>query len=227
MVEDDPQIFDVVEYLLRSNDYEVRTAADGQAALQQFRAYQPDLVLLDLNLPRLSGWEVLRQMRKDRSDIPVIMLTSMTGEADRVLGLERGADDYVTKPFNNRELVARVGAVLRRCRNHSGASKIFDEGPVHIELDSRMFTYFGQSVDLTRQEFDLMSALVQFPARIYSREDLLERICKDQYKPDDRTVDACVKRLRKKLQTVHKGVDPIATSYGQGYKFNQKISDMR
>jgi len=226
VVEDDQQIADVVEHLLKSNDYEVRTAADGQAALRQFKSYRPDLVFLDLNLPRLSGWEVLRQIRQERSDIPVIMLTSQTEEADRVLGLERGADDYITKPFNNRELVARVGAVLRRCRNHSGASRMRDEGPVHMEFDSGIFTYFGRRVDLTRQEFELMQALVESPARTYARDELIGRMYNEEHPVTDRSVDACVKRIRKKLQAIRADVDPISTSYGRGYKLNEALGSL-
>ena len=227
VVEDDGQILDVVVYILEKSGFTVETAEDGKAGLERFRRCIPDLVVLDLNLPKLSGTELFQIMRREQPSVPVIMLTCQSDDVDRIIGLEMGADDYVTKPFNARELAARVKAVLRRCRNGVTENrKIIVEGPMRIDLTAYRFLYFDTHVELTRQEFELMRTLCASPARTYSRDELISRIYGDGHPVTDRSVDACIKRIRQKLQQVKPGIDPIKTLYGIGYKFNEKLSNM-
>jgi DNA-binding response OmpR family regulator len=226
LVEDDEPISDVVVYILEKYSFSVKTAADGKAGLAAFRRHPPDLVVLDLNLPHLSGKELFIMMRRERPQIPVIMLTCQSDEVDRIVGLEMGADDYVTKPFNTRELAARVTAVLRRCRTGQQSPRtVVREGPVEIDLTARTVHYFSQRIDLTRQEFELMHALTASPARTYSRDELLYRMYGENHFVTDRSVDACIKRLRRKLHQIHPERDPIRTLYGIGYKFNEQLGE--
>ena len=166
-------------------------------------------------------------MRREKPDMPVIMLTCQSDEVDRIVGLEMGADDYVTKPFNARELSLRVAAVLRRCRAPEKAGQtVIREGPVEINLAARTFCYFGQRIDLTRQEFELMRSFCAYPARTYSRDELIDRMYGNDHPVTDRSVDACIKRLRRKMQHVHPDIDPIRTLYGIGYKFNEELGTL-
>ncbi len=225
VVEDDVHISDIVVYILEKNGFSVETAADGKAGLASFRRRPPDLVVLDLNLPRLSGKELFAVLRRERPDMPVIMLTCQSDEIDRIVGLEMGADDYVAKPFNARELAARVSAVLRRCRatEHADAKSVVRAGPVEMDPTARTFSYFGRRLDLTRQEFELMRSFCAAPARTYTRDELIGRMYGQDHPVTDRSVDACIKRLRQKLQRIRPGVDPIRTLYGIGYKYNESL----
>jgi len=220
VIEDDQQVADVVVYSLQKHGFVVEQAADGQAGLAAFRRVSPDLVVLDLNLPRLGGREVFASLRRQDNSIPVIMLTCQAEEIDRILGLEMGADDYVTKPFSARELAVRVKAVLRRCKAGTRQAAVLSEGPVEIDLEALVFTYFGERLELTRQEFAIMQALAGHPARTFTRDDLIRRMNDGEHAVTDRTVDAAVKRLRRKLEVVRPDYDPIKTVYGLGYKFN-------
>ncbi len=220
VIEDDQQVADVVVYSLQKQGFGVEHAADGQAGLAAFRRRRADLVVLDLNLPRLGGREVFTTLRRHDAVLPVIMLTCQSEEIDRIVGLEMGADDYVTKPFSARELAVRVKAVLRRCRAGSRQSAVLSEGPVEIDPESLVFTYFGQRLELTRQEFAIMKALAGHPARTFTRDDLIRRMYDGEHAVTDRTVDAAVKRLRRKLEAVRPDYTPIKTVYGLGYKFN-------
>lgn len=218
VVEDDQAIADVILFVLEQHGYGVAHAADGKAGLECFQHRRPDLVVLDLNLPRLSGHGLFREMRHLDPAIPIIMVSCLSSDIDRVTGLQMGADDYVTKPFNNDELVARVGNLLRRCAGNKTASRTITHGAFVIAPLAKVFSYFGQRIDLTQQEFQLMNALIESPARTFSRNDLITRIYNDSHPVTDRSVDSCVKRIRQKLQAVRPGVDPIRTVYGMGYQ---------
>lgn len=224
VVEDDEQVSDVVVYMLEKYGFAVTLAVDGKAGLNAFRQIQPDLVVLDLNLPHIPGKELFGMMRQERSDVPVIMLTCQSDDIDRILGLEMGADDYVTKPFNAAELIARVRAVLRRYRLGQGHdAHVLHEGPFWMDVTAHVFRYHDREVDLTRQEFEIIRALAGSPARTYTRDVLIARMYGDGHPVTDRSVDASIKRIRQKLQQAHAGEDPVRSIYGVGYKLNEKL----
>jgi len=221
VVEDDQAIADVILFVLEQHGYAVAHAADGRAGLERFRQHKPDLVVLDLNLPRLSGHGLFREMRSLDPAIPIIMVSCLSSHIDRVTGLQLGADDYVTKPFNNDELVARVKNVLRRCGGNIPATRAISHGPFTLDPLAKVFSYFGQGVDLTQQEFQLMTALVESPPRTFSRNVLIARMYNESHPVTDRSVDSCIKRIRQKLQAVRPGIDPIRTVYGMGYQLGE------
>lgn len=224
VVEDDEQVSDVVVYMLEKHGFGVTLAADGRAGLNAFRQVRPDLVVLDLNLPHIPGKELFGRMRQERPDVPVIMLTCQSDDIDRILGLEMGADDYVTKPFNAAELIARVRAVRRRYRGGQAQdAHVIHEGPFWLDVTAHVFRYHDQEVALTRQEFEIMRALAGSPARTYTRDVLIARMYEDGHPVTDRSVDASIKRIRQKLQSAHAGEDPIRSIYGVGYKLNEKL----
>ncbi|MCX6349806.1 MAG: response regulator [Candidatus Aureabacteria bacterium] len=226
LIDDEPHIADVVVYVLEENGFKTATALSGEAGLRAFRAKRPDLVVLDLNLPGISGLDLFQQIKKIDPAIPVIMLTAKAEEVDRVLGLEIGADDYVTKPFSPRELAARVRAVLRRA-NGAGktAAGIIRHGPFAVDSSSYILSYFRQRIMLSRPEFRLLESLIRFPARVFTRENLMEIIYQGETFVADRSIDAHVKRIRRKLSEVRSALDPIQTVYGIGYKLNQEIEE--
>jgi len=222
VIDDERKIRDVVRSYLERDGYSVLVADSGEAALEIFERAHPDLLVLDLMLPGLSGEGVARSIR-DHSDVPIIMLTAKASEDDRVAGLRTGADDYLVKPFSPRELVARVDAVLRRSSGGSGDTGLsFDGGRLLIDHESREVTVDGSAVDLTRSEFDLLHALASRPGRVYSRYELVTKVQGYDYEGYERTIDAHVKNLRRKL-----GDDPrrptfIVTVTGVGYKLGVK-----
>ena len=218
VVDDEPPIVDVLVYNLERANYEVLVARDGEQALAVARREQPDLVILDLMLPRLDGLEVCRALRRER-DVPIIMLTARDGEVDRVVGLELGADDYVVKPFSVRELVARVRNVLRRT-----TSRPSEAGPTVVRVGgltvdpARYEAWWSNSkLALTTQEFHLLHALARHAGQVLSREQLLQQVWGYDYYGDLRVVDAAVKRLRAKLRRIAK-TDLIGTVRSVGYK---------
>jgi DNA-binding response OmpR family regulator len=229
LVDDEQHIVDVVVYILEENALEVVAALDGDAALAQFTATDPDLVILDLNLPGMSGLDLFREMRRLRPDLPVVMLTSRAEEIDRVVGLELGADDYVTKPFSPRELAARVKAVLRRTHRAPADPRParLTHGPLELDGDAFALFYFGRNIPLTRAEFKFMECLVRFPAQVFTRDALINRIYDGVHVVTDRSIDAYVKRLRKKFVEIRRHVDPIETVHGLGYKLNHSIESAR
>ncbi len=219
VIDDEQHIVDVVVYVLEENCFEVTTASDGGAGLRMFQDQNPDLVVLDLNLPGISGLDLFKKMRDIRPEVPVIMLTSRNEEIDRVLGLELGADDYVTKPFSTRELAARVKSVLRRSRGTgSDRNGMIHHGPIELDRDALSVRYFGRPLKLTRSEFRLTECLARYPARVFTRDSLIDHIYDSEHVVTDRSIDACVKRLRKKFAEVRAGLDPIETVHGLGYK---------
>jgi two-component system OmpR family response regulator len=225
VVDDERHIIDVVEYVLKENAFEVLAALDGDTGLKKFRDGAPDLVILDLNLPGISGLDLFREMRRLNPAAPVIMLTSRSEELDRVLGLELGADDYVTKPFSPRELAARVKAVLRRLEKPDSADTKtrLAFGPIAMDCAAYTLSFFGRSIPLTRSEFKLMECLVRYPAQVFTRDTLIDRIYEAGHAVTDRSIDAYVKRLRKKFADIRRNTDPIETVHSLGYKLNQHI----
>ncbi len=226
VVDDEQHIVDVLVYVLEENSFEVVTAMDGDTGLRLFNESRPDLVVLDLTLPGIPGLELFKEMRRAQPAIPVIMLTARSEEIDRVLGLELGADDYVTKPFSTRELAARVKTVLRRTENADASQdKMLRHGPFVVDEDAFAVTYFGKPVQLTRSEFKFLRCLVRYPARVFTRDVLIDAIYDGEHVVTDRSIDAYVKRLRKRLAGINSGANPIETVYGLGYKLNQDMED--
>jgi two-component system, OmpR family, phosphate regulon response regulator PhoB len=223
VVEDERDIAALISYHLTREGYRVRTAETGQEALQGILAERPDIVILDLMLPGLSGYEVLSQMRArpESAELPVVVLTARRDEADRVKGLELGADDYVTKPFSPRELVLRVSAVLRRSRAPAiaGAARLLQGGPVTIDLNGMSVMVDGLQLDLTPTEYKLLVTLIERRGRVQSRNQLLETAWEISARIETRTVDMHVQRLRTKLEPHG---DLIETVRGFGYRFRTR-----
>ncbi|WP_445368418.1 two-component system response regulator CreB [Methylomonas sp. BW4-1] len=222
IVEDEPAIADTLIYVLNSSGYQTEHVGLLQTALSRLRAEAFDLVILDVGLPDGNGFDLCRQLRRF-SDIPVIFLTAHGDEIDRIVGLEIGADDYVTKPFSPREVAARVGVILRRLN----AAIATDQLPTlagQFELDSQAgrIRFYGHLLDLTRYEFLLLKLFIEHPERIFSREQLLERIWQDPGDVFDRTVDTHIKTLRAKLRLAAADQDPIRTHRGLGYSLQSR-----
>jgi DNA-binding response OmpR family regulator len=215
IVEDDPDVVRVARAYLEREGYAVLVEGDGEAGLHRARAERPDLVVLDWMLPGASGLDVLRRLRAD-GGVPVLMLTARTDEADRVLGLELGADDYLTKPFSPRELVARVGAVLRRTAAPVASEQALRRGDLEVDTVARTARLAGRGIDLTTLEFDLLHAFAAAPGRVFRRDELIERVWGGAYEGSDRVVDVHVSNLRQKLSEAGGG-DLIRTVRGVGY----------
>ena len=213
VVEDEQAIAESIAYALQTEGFEPVHVVLGTDAVEQVQRAAPELVILDVGLPDLSGFEVCRRLRQF-SDVPVIFLTARSDEIDRVVGLEIGADDYVTKPFSPRELVARVRVVLRRLggRQLPGAAPRFD-----LRAEQARILYRGQALDLTRYEYLLLKVLVEHPGHVMSRAQLMDRVWRDAPDTLERTVDAHVKSLRAKLRLIDPADDPIQTHRGMGY----------
>jgi DNA-binding response OmpR family regulator len=219
VVDDEPKIVKTVRAYLESAGFRVVTAGDGQMALTVYRHEKPSMVILDLGLPGIDGLDVARALRTE-ANVPIIMLTARVDETDRLIGLELGADDYVTKPFSPRELVARVRAVLRR----SGPDKELSRAPliagdVAIDGERRQVTVAGKRVELSPTEFDLLTVLARHPGRVFTRMELLDRVQGYAFEGYERTVDAHVKNLRQKIEPDPKEPRYVVTVYGVGYKY--------
>src|SRR5690242_1703852 len=217
LVEDDPSIREVTAIGLRNAGFTVETAADGQAGLERFGTEPFDLVLLDVMLPRLDGLEVCRAIRRV-STVPVVMLTARADTIDVVVGLEAGADDYVRKPFEVPELVARVRAAIRRAGREAGEPEQLRLGPVVIDLAGRTVARDGREIALTRTEFDLLAELARNAGRVLTRDVLLDRIWGYDYLGDSRLVDVAIQRLRAKIEVDAANPALIQTVRGAGYK---------
>lgn len=219
VAEDEPMVADVVCRYLTRDGFSVLHAADGEQAVQLAGQYSPDLVILDLMLPRMDGLEVFRKLR-DIGPVPVIIVTAKGEEADRIVGLELGADDYVTKPFSPRELVARVRAVLRRTgRNGVAQGLILRAGALIIDPARRTVSVDGTSVDLTAKEFDLLLFLARHPGQVFTRDHLLDRVWDFHYYGDASTVTVHIHRLRNKIEPDPLRPRHLRTVWGVGYKF--------
>jgi two-component system response regulator RegX3 len=221
VVEDEDSISEPLAYMLRKEGFEVSVAADGPAGLKAFDREGADLVLLDLMLPGLSGTEVCRELRS-RSAVPVIMLTARDSEVDKVVGLELGADDYVTKPFSHRELVARIRAVLRRqVPVGEEPEATLEAGPVRMDVDRHLVTVSGAPVQLPLKEFDLLELLMRNAGRVLTRAQLIDRVWGSDYVGDTKTLDVHVKRLRAKIEPDPGAPKHLLTVRGLGYKLER------
>jgi two-component system, OmpR family, response regulator RegX3 len=220
VIEDEESFSETLSYMLTREGFEVRVASTGPAGLAEFERHGADLVLLDLMLPGLPGTEVCRRLR-ERSDVPVIMLTARDSEIDKVVGLELGADDYVTKPFSARELVARIRAVLRR---RSDAAEVpvtgaVEVGPVRLDTDRHIVTVRGEAVALPLREFELLEMLLRNAGRVLTRHQLIDRLWGSDYVGDTKTLDVHVKRLRSRIEEQPARPRHLVTVRGLGYKF--------
>ena len=219
IVEDEESFSDPLSYLLNKEGFEVTVAADGNEALAEFERSGADLILLDLMLPGMSGTEVCRQVRQ-RSNVPVIMLTAKDSEIDKVVGLEIGADDYVTKPYSSRELVARVRAVMRRQGEPEElVASAVAAGPVRMDIERHVVAVDGQQVSLPLKEFELLEMLLRNAGRVLTRGQLIDRVWGADYVGDTKTLDVHVKRLRAKLEPDPGNPVHLVTVRGLGYKF--------
>jgi DNA-binding response OmpR family regulator len=223
VVDDERKIVRLVSDYLEANGFRVVTAHDGQAALAQFRYERPDLVILDLNLPAMDGLDVARTIRQERNT-PIIMLTARVEETDRIVGLELGADDYVSKPFSPRELVARVRAVLRRTSSQAPSRAPVHAGDLTIDPAMRTVSRDGEDIDLTTTEFDLLLVLARTPGRVFSRSELLDRVQGMSFEGYERTIDVHIKNLRKKIEPDSRHPRYILTVYGAGYRLAADLS---
>ncbi len=220
VVDDDPQIVRLVRAYLDQNGFETLVAYNGQEALSLIRSQKPDLVVLDLMLPEMDGWEVTRIVRSDPalSATPIIMLTARVEDTDRIVGLEMGADDYVSKPFNPRELVARVRAVLRRAHGGSRPTPMLQVGPIRMDEERHVVTMEGRVLDLTPTEFELLKLLMSYPERAFTRMEMIDQALGYAYEGMERTIDSHIKNLRKKLGIPKGQPGYIETVYGVGYR---------
>ena len=221
VVDDDPNVVELVRLYLERDGHEVLIANDGVAGLEMAREELPDLIVLDLMMPRMDGMEVCRTLRAE-SSVPVVMLTAMVEEDDRLAGFDLGADDYVTKPFSPRELAARVRAVLRRTardRDDTGPA-LLESGPFAVDLRQRTVSVAGTPVTLTPTEFRLIALLVREPGRTFTREQIIDRVFGYDFDGFDRTVDAHMSSLRRKVDAVPGTAKLIQTVYGSGYRLN-------
>lgn len=222
VVDDDKEIVRLVRGYLEKDSYEVLVAYNGEAALHTIRRERPDCVILDLMLPDRDGYEVTRLVRADRqlAATPIIMLTARVEDTDKIVGLEMGADDYVTKPFNPREVVARVRALLRRSQLEAAAATapILASGTIRMDTGSRIVTVNEEPVDLTPTEFDILRVLLENPGYAFTRDELIERGLGYSYAGMGRTLDSHIKNLRRKIERDHKNPTLIQTVYGVGYR---------
>ncbi len=218
VIEDETKIARTLLLYLEQAGCQVATVADGGLALPAFRREKPDLVLLDLMLPHVDGFEICRQIRRE-SAAPIIILTARDDEADKLIGLELGADDYVTKPFSPREVAARVRAVLRRSRGQVALPALLRSGEVTIDLESHIAAFAGQSLDLTPSEFNILAALLRHPNQVFTRLQLVEAAQGTAYEGYERAIDQHIKNLRAKLGDDARTPRYILTVYGVGYRF--------
>ena len=216
IVDDEQHIIDLAKLYLEQDGYKTSSATDGKSALQKILHEKPNLIVLDLMLPELDGWEVCRRVRAE-SDVPIIMLTARSDDIDRIVGLELGADDYLTKPFNPRELVARVRAILRRTGRpaHSSTDAALTIGNLSIHPDRRLVLIDGNEVDLRMKEFDLLLTLATNPGMVFTREKLLDVVWGYDFAGETRTVDVHIAHLRHKLKAMRAKIDTV---WGVGYR---------
>jgi DNA-binding response OmpR family regulator len=221
IVDDEKRLVSLVESYLAQEGYRVVSANNGKEALPIASHEKPDLIILDIMMPEMDGYGFMREHRKEM-DTPIILLTARVDDDERVIGLELGADDYITKPFRPRELVARVRAVLRRAGKTEPQGKMLQVADITLDRDMREVTVASKSVDLTPSEFDLMTALMTSPGRVFSRLDLLDIIQGVRYEGYERTIDTHIKNLRAKIESDPRSPQYIETVYGVGYRFKRE-----
>jgi two-component system response regulator VicR len=223
VVDDEKLIVKGITFSLKQDDYEVDTAYDGEEAVEKAKAGKYDIILLDLMLPRMSGLEVCQQIR-GFSNVPIIMLTAKGEDMDKILGLEYGADDYITKPFNILEVKARIKAILRRTADQKESqedSSVIESGDLRLDKDNRRLSIAGREINLTSKEFELLEFLVSHPGKVYGRAKLLELIWGKDYPGDERTVDVHVRRLREKIEPDPSSPKYVQTKWGVGYYYQE------
>jgi len=229
VIEDEQDVAELIRYNLAKEGYEVRVVANGDDGLKQARESRPDMILLDIMVPQLNGWEVCRRLKQepDTREVPVIMVTGRVEEGDKVLGFEMGADDYVTKPFSPRELLARIRAVIRRGKSVESPGRKIHLKAGQLEIDRHRFevTMKGQRVELTPKEFELLAALVGNPGRVFGREELLDLVWGQDGFVEPRTVDVHVARLRAKFAAARLPAPGLETVRGVGYRFREPGRD--
>ncbi|MCK5646865.1 MAG: response regulator transcription factor [Anaerolineales bacterium] len=221
VVDDETRLVSVVEAYLEQEGYKVVKASNGREALFAARQEKPDLIILDIMMPEMDGYEFMRLHRKER-ETPIILLTAKVEDDDKVIGLELGADDYLTKPFRPRELIARVRAVLRRTGIAEPRAQVLREGNITLDRESHFVKVGEDFVDLTPSEFDLLAALLSSPGRAFSRLDLLDRLQGTAFEGYERTIDVHVKNLRAKIEQDPRNPHYIETVYGVGYRFRRE-----
>ncbi len=229
LVDDDRNILTSVSIALEAEGYRIMTYSDGASALDGFKTSPPDLAILDIKMPRMDGMELLRRLRQ-KSDMPVIFLTSKEEEIDELFGLKMGADDFIRKPFSQRLLVERVRVLLRRSTSHEGSNpkqvdaKVLERGQLRMDPERHVCTWKSDAVTLTVTEFLVLQALASRPGVVKSRNALMDAAYDDQVYVDDRTIDSHIKRLRKKFKSVDDAFDMIETLYGVGYRFKEAVT---
>jgi DNA-binding response OmpR family regulator len=219
VVDDKSNIRNLVREYLEAEDFRVVIAANGRDALYVARQEKPDLILLDIMMPEMGGYDFIKVYRKER-ETPIILLTAKLEETDKVLGLELGADDYVTKPFGMKELVARINAVLRRAERPPVAPDVLTLGDIRLDKESRTVTVFEDSVNLTPSEFDLLYILMSAPGRVFSRSELLLKLQGTTFEGVERTIDVHIRNLRTKIEKDSSNPEYVETVFGVGYKFH-------
>jgi DNA-binding response OmpR family regulator len=219
VVDDSSSVRNLLRDYLQEQGFRVRKAGDGQEALHVAREAKPDLILLDIMMPEMDGFDFMRTYRKEH-ETPIILLTARLEETDKVVGLELGADDYVTKPFNMRELVARIRAVLRRAERRPPSEEVLRVGNLNLDRSTRIVTVSGRGVHLTPSEFDLLAILMAAPGRVFSRLDLLESMQGHSFEGVARSIDVHVRNLRKKIEPRPSNPIYVETVFGVGYRFN-------
>ncbi len=222
IVDDERRLLNLLREYLEQDGYQVETATNGREALFAARDHKPDLIILDLMMPEMDGWEFMRLHRQERNT-PIIMLTARVDDVDKIAGLEMGADDYLTKPFSPRELVARARAVLRRTSAAADEPEILRAGNLVLDLSARRLARDEQSIELTPMEFELLSTLMRHPGRAFSRLELLESTQGYAYDGYERTIDVHIKNLRKKIEPQPSDPQYVLTVFGVGYRFNDGL----
>lgn len=217
IADDDPNIRKLLQMTLEASGYEVIQAANGREALEQVEKHPLDLLILDIMMPEVDGWQVCRQLQDQ--DLPIIMLTAKDDEVDTILGLKMGADDYVTKPFSPRELVARVEAVLRRTQRNNGSKELINFPGLGIDRTKRKIVVNGEEIEISPKEFEILWEMGRRPGQVFSRDQLLDQVWGFEYIGTTRTVDVHIKRLRAKLEKIQPEFSYIQTVWGVGYKF--------
>jgi DNA-binding response OmpR family regulator len=223
VVDDEKKIVEIIKAYLEREGYQVIAAFDGKSALEITEKQKPDLIILDLMLPEIPGLDVCRIIRKD-SQVPIIMLTAKDETTDKIIGLEMGADDYVTKPFDAKELVSRIRAIFRRTDDKNGSKSILKIGSLEIDTEKRQVSRGSVKFELTPIEFDLLRVMAEKPGRVYSRMQLLDKVQGNAYEGYERTIDSHIKNLRKKIEVDPEHTEYIITVHGVGYKVEEKTS---